>query len=166
MTPREISALYEYDRWATLKMLESVASLDSAKQQQDLGTSFSSIHGTLVHLLSADRVWLQRWLGKLVVPLKPEDMPTIDVLKKQWDAHFLEMENFIRSLNDEVLAAPRPYTDFKGNTHTQPLVQQLQHKVNHSTYHRGQVAVMLRMLGSRAHGTDLITYFRQQVSNG
>jgi uncharacterized damage-inducible protein DinB len=37
----------------------------------------------------------------------------------------------------------------------------LQHVVNHSTYHRGQIATMLRQLGTKAIPTDLIAYHRE-----
>jgi uncharacterized damage-inducible protein DinB len=40
----------------------------------------------------------------------------------------------------------------------------LQHLVNHGTYHRGQVATMLRQLGSKAESTDLIFYYRERAA--
>jgi uncharacterized damage-inducible protein DinB len=164
MNLKEIRDLYDFDRWATLRILESVAALAPDQYQKDLGSSFGGVHGTLVHIVSADRVWLNRWLGKPVTPLKPDEIPTIEVLKKQWDAYELELGNFLRTLTEEKIAAPFSYTDFKGNPNGQILWQQMQHKVNHSTYHRGQVVVMLRQLGAKAQGTDLITYYRQQES--
>ncbi|HEU5394788.1 MAG TPA: DinB family protein [Candidatus Methylomirabilis sp.] len=39
----------------------------------------------------------------------------------------------------------------------------MQHVVNHSTYHRGQVITMLRQLGAKPVATDLIAYYRQQA---
>jgi uncharacterized damage-inducible protein DinB len=36
----------------------------------------------------------------------------------------------------------------------------LRHVVNHSTYHRGQVTTMLRILGAAAPATDLILFYR------
>ena len=40
----------------------------------------------------------------------------------------------------------------------QRLVDTMRHVVNHATYHRGQVATMLRQLGAVPAGTDLFTY--------
>jgi uncharacterized damage-inducible protein DinB len=165
MTLNEIQTLYAYDRWANIKTLESIAALKPEEYIRDLSSSFSSIHGTMVHILSADRVWLNRWVGKTPVPMKAEDIPTIEVLKKQWDAYSLELSNFLRTLTEDRLAAPFSYTDFKNNVHAQVLAHQMQHKVNHSTYHRGQIASMLRQLGATPIGTDLITFFRQQGSH-
>jgi len=38
----------------------------------------------------------------------------------------------------------------------------LQQLVNHGSYHRGQVAMMLRQLGSKAGSTDLIAFYRER----
>ena len=40
----------------------------------------------------------------------------------------------------------------------------LQHLVNHGTYHRGQVATMLRQLGAKPIGTDLIIFYRERAA--
>ena len=37
----------------------------------------------------------------------------------------------------------------------------MQHLANHSSYHRGQVIAMLRMLGAKAVGTDLVAFDRE-----
>ena len=42
-----------------------------------------------------------------------------------------------------------------------PLWQMLQHLVNHGSYHRGQVATLLRQLGAKPNSTDLIGYYRE-----
>jgi uncharacterized damage-inducible protein DinB len=165
MTLNEIQTLYDFDRWADIKTLESIATLKPEEYTRDLHSSFGSIHGTMVHILSADRVWLNRWVGKPTAPMKAEDVPTIEVLKKQWDAHSLDLSNFLRTLTEVQLAAPFSYTDFKNNVHAQILALQMQHKVNHSTYHRGQIASMLRQLCVPPIGTDLITFYRQQGSH-
>ena len=38
----------------------------------------------------------------------------------------------------------------------------LRHIVNHSTYHRGQVASMLRQLGAEPAATDLFLYYAER----
>ena len=42
-----------------------------------------------------------------------------------------------------------------------PLGPMLQHLANHSTYHRGQIATLLRQLGTKSISTDLIAYHRE-----
>jgi uncharacterized damage-inducible protein DinB len=54
------------------------------------------------------------------------------------------------------------YKDLKGNEYSQPLWQMMQHLVNHSTYHRGQVVTMLRQLGAKPIGMDLVVFYRER----
>jgi uncharacterized damage-inducible protein DinB len=51
-----------------------------------------------------------------------------------------------------------------GQPFAQPLWQMLQHVANHSTYHRGQIATMLRQLGTKATSTDLIAFYRERAA--
>lgn len=166
MTPNEIQSLFDYDKWADLKLLEAIAPLTGEQCKKDLKSSFGGIHGTLVHILSANKVWCDRWTGKTPALLKSEDYPSVEVVKKQWDTYHHEIGNFLQSITEEKLNISLQYTDFKGNIFAYPLAQQMQHKVNHSTYHRGQVVTMLRQLNMQAVSTDLITYIRQRDSRG
>jgi len=68
----------------------------------------------------------------------------------------------MRGLTEEKLNTPLQYEDFKGNDYAQLLYQQMQHKINHSSYHRGQLVMMLRQLGMAVVSTDLINYIRQK----
>jgi uncharacterized damage-inducible protein DinB len=166
MTKREIQLLFEYDLWADLKLFEVIVVLKGDQYKKDLHSSFGGIEGTLVHILSANRVWLYRWTGKKPEPLKIENFPALEIVKKQWDTYQSEISNFLQSLTEKKLNAPLQYSDFKGNTYAQPLCQQMQHKVNHSSYHRGQLVTMLRQLGTAVVSTDLITYIRQKEIHG
>jgi uncharacterized damage-inducible protein DinB len=166
MTKNEIRLLFEYDAWADLKLLEVIAALTGDQYKKDLHSSFGGIQGTLVHILSANRVWVYRWMGKKPEPLKMENFPTIEIIKKQWDTYRMEVSNFLQNLTEGKLNAPLQYSDFKGNTFAQPLCQQMQHKVNHSSYHRGQLVTMLRQLGTAVVSTDLITYIKQKEIHG
>jgi uncharacterized damage-inducible protein DinB len=49
-----------------------------------------------------------------------------------------------------------------GNTYRNTLADLIRHVVNHSTYHRGQLATQLRQLGQIPPATDFIVYRREQ----
>ena len=53
-----------------------------------------------------------------------------------------------------------------GTPYAEPLVQLLQHLVNHSTYHRGQVTTMLRQTGGEAASLDMLYFFRENQGEG
>ena len=60
------------------------------------------------------------------------------------------------------LQAPLQFSDMAGNPYSEPLVQLLQHLVNHGSYHRGQVITMLRQAGGETVALDMLFFFREQ----
>jgi uncharacterized damage-inducible protein DinB len=162
MTLPEINTLIDFDAWATNRILEIVATLPQDQYSKNLNSSHGGIRGTLVHTYSADWVWLERWKGNSPsTPLKEEDFPEFPALKSKWDALRAERDEFISSLTDAKLQTSLAYKDIKGNPYNQPLWHLIQHVVNHSTYHRGQVVTMLRQVNVKPVATDLVAYYRQ-----
>lgn len=61
-------------------------------------------------------------------------------------------------MTDESLATVIAYTNTKGEGWAYPLGRMMQHVMNHSSYHRGQVATMLRQLGAEVNPVDLLVF--------
>lgn len=163
MVLNDIKNLFEFDKWATDRMLEVVASLNEEQYAKNLGSSHGGIRGTLIHTYGADWIWLERWKGTSPTSgITEEEIPTFSTLKEKWASLRTQMDQFVQSLNEEKLQSPLSYKDLKGNAYTQVLWQQMQHLINHSTYHRGQVVTMLRQSGVKPVATDLIAYYRLQ----
>ena len=161
MTMKVIQELFRFDEWATARTLDSVSVLTEEQFKRDLKSSHGGIHGTLVHICGADWIWLERWKGNSPKTLMTIDqLPTLGALKDQWQSFRKEISAFLATLDDDKLQAQCEYKDTKGNQYAQPLFQQLMHKVNHASYHRGQVVTMLRQLGAKAQNTDLIGFYR------
>jgi uncharacterized damage-inducible protein DinB len=164
MTKSDIVTLFDYDAWATGRILEAVGALSDEQYAKNLGSSFESVQSTLVHIYGAGRLWLDRWLDRDDGSGLKKEMLAVETFRSRWADLRKELGAFLESLTEEQLHSQHTYKDTKGRTHSQLLVQQMQHFVNHSTYHRGQVAAMLRQLGAQAVNTDLITYYRQKSS--
>ena len=163
MTHKEVTDLFQFDGWATGKILEAAAALDHEQYERNLGSSFGGIRGTLLHLYSAARNWLARWKGQeRAGVVTPEEMPTLSALLEHWNQLTQDRDAFIRSLGKERLMQPITYRSPKGKPHSELLYRQMQHVVNHSSYHRGQVVTMLRQLGVQPPSTDLIRFYRER----
>jgi uncharacterized damage-inducible protein DinB len=162
MTKNEIHKLFEYDRWATAQQLEAASRLGPEAYHRDFGDSFGGVHGTLVHIYGAQKIWLERWNGGTPAGLSTaKEIPTLSMLTERWAGLRDELNAFIQSLTDAKLVEPLAYKDLKGNPFVQPLVGQMQHLINHGTYHRGQVTTLLRLAGGTPVSTDLIRYLRE-----
>jgi|SRR5687767_13797287 len=161
MTSSEAQHLYAYNRWANQQLLQAVQPLSADEFTRDLKNSFPSVRDTLVHILSAEWIWLQRWNG--VSPrAQPEEWSALGYqeLLSRWTEHEQEQSAFLARLTDVQLAQPLSYTNTRGDAFRAPLHQLVRHVVNHSTYHRGQVTTLLRQLGHAAATTDLVVYDR------
>jgi uncharacterized damage-inducible protein DinB len=158
---------FEYDRWANARTLGVVAGISPEAFAKDLGSSFGSIRNTLVHIISAEWAWLERWNGTSPKQmLDPTGFPDIAALQTRWTQVERDQEAFLQSLSQERLDADLAYFNLQGEAVTLPLWQQMLHMVNHSSYHRGQVTAMLRQVGAKPIATDLIAFYREQAQKG
>ncbi len=161
MTLKVIQELFSFDEWATNRTLESVSALTPEQFSRDLKSSHGGIQGTLIHMCAADWIWLERWNGNSPSGLMTiEQLPTLASLYEKWKSYRAEIARYLTTLDDARLRMEASYKDSKGNQHSQPLYQQLMHKVNHASYHRGQVVTMIRQLGGKPQNTDLIAFYR------
>jgi len=157
-----IGALYRYNSWANEQVLEATSRATTADFIRDLKSSYGSLRDTLTHIVWAEWIWLQRWKGvSPTLVFAPADFPDVASLRERLQTVVVERSAFLGDLPAERLLRPLEYRNLKGEVWRYPLWQQLSHVVNHSTYHRGQVATMLRQLGATPAPTDLLVYYDQ-----
>jgi uncharacterized damage-inducible protein DinB len=159
----EFRELYAFNRWATQRILEAAAALPRDQFERDMGSSFRSIRDTLVHMMSAEWVWLARWNGSSPTAMPAEwkecGLPRIE---EDWAVLDGELQRFVGALAESDVDRLIAYRNIAGEPFTTPLSQMLRHVVNHASYHRGQVVTMLRQLGAAAPATDLIIFCRSR----
>lgn len=160
----DLKTLYAFNAWARKRILDAVAQLDEGAYRKDLGNSFGSVHGTVVHILGAEEAWLRRWHGMSPTALlSPDTFASFTEVRRHWDALEADYQRFLAGLTEQDVQRVFHYRDLRGNAYATPLWQMMQHVVNHSSYHRGQVTTLLRQLGAKPVATDLIAFYRQQA---
>ena len=157
MKADDVRVLVEFNYWAKNRMILAVSELTGEQFLRDLSSSFPSIRNTLVHMMSAERRWLSVWQGNPVDPLMPESFPDVASVTSCWETVEQDMRSFATTLTDvsRSVSVPRP----DGEVAVFTLNQLMQHVVNHSSYHRGQVATLMRQMGTTPAKTDLVSYF-------
>ena len=100
MTGTGLIHIFEYDEWATNRLLDAASKLTAQDFKKDLGASFHSLHGTLAHIYGAQRIWLHRWNGSgQPGMISPEEAPTVEDLKKRWQQLYRgQVASLIRQL--------------------------------------------------------------------
>lgn len=72
------------------------------------------------------------------------------------------VREFLRKLKDEDLDRMVEYPGDRGEKRSMPLGELLQHGANHSVHHRGQVVLLLRMLGQDPGYLDMLIYYAEK----
>jgi uncharacterized damage-inducible protein DinB len=162
MDKNDLGRLLAYTEWANHRVIRATATLDLDDWKRDLKSSHGGVRGTLVHTMWAEWIWLERWKG-LPNPAKADEgeFADVTVLSERWRLVNGHRQAWFRALSEASVRQPLSYRLLNGTESTQPLWQLVQHVANHSTYHRGQVIAMLRMLGAKAVSTDLVAFDRE-----
>jgi uncharacterized damage-inducible protein DinB len=164
MTVAEIRQLFDYTEWANALVLDAAEKLPAEELLRDVHISHRSILGTLVHTAGADWIWLERWRGNSPVGpdvwkgWTPDDAGSVQQVRDKWNPIVKRRRAYLAEISDADLPLELGYTRFNGEAYSLPLVQQLQHVVNHATLHRGQVVGMIRQVGIVPPATDLLFY--------
>jgi uncharacterized damage-inducible protein DinB len=163
MTPEEFRTLYEYDAWANGRTLNACAALTPEQFTRNLGNSFGSVRDTLVHIVGAQMIWLERLHGSSPAGLpKPDGYPDMAAVRAQWADTEPTLLAYVGGLSAADLDRILEFRNARGAVIRDPIGQILQHLANHGTYHRGQITTLLRQLGAAPIGTDMIGFYRER----
>jgi uncharacterized damage-inducible protein DinB len=158
----EARQLFAYGSWANALMFSVAQGLSEEQLLAHAASSFPSLAATLGHIVGAEWIWLRRWLGESPTSAPSwAAAPVMAELAAQLAAVEAERASFVDSLSDADLDRAVSYRSLAGQAYSDPLDGQFRHVVNHSTYHRGQLATLLRQLGVTPPNTDLIRFLRQ-----
>ena len=166
----DIKNLFNYTEWANDLAMDAASKLPDEGLLRNVGISHRSIFGTLVHMAGAEWIWLERWHGRSPTKAEAwtlwstESCQDLAVLKDRWLNLINERAQFVSELDETRLAADLHFKLLSGDPSSMPLINQMQHVVNHATMHRGQIVGMIRQLGIEPPATDLLFYLRREIS--
>ena len=162
MTKDDIKLMYEYDRWANNRVLQAASALSAEQFTRDLGGSFRSVRDTLVHIIGGEWIWLSYWkvtshsstfltdlMKRREALFNPDTFPSVAAVQMKWTEVEKEQVEFVTRVTNESLEKMLPF-----RTTQIRLAHLMQHLANHSTYHRGQIALMMRQLNAEPLATD------------
>lgn len=160
MTPEHANMMARYNQWMNENLYSVCAYLTDEFRKADRGLFFRSVHGTLNHLLLADKLWLGRFIREPfeVESLHQElfaDFPSLREARADTDRLILE---WTAGITEAELASDLEYRSVsKPAPRSLPMWIAVTHLFNHQTHHRGQVTAALSQLGRDYGVTDLIS---------
>ncbi len=110
----------------------------------------------LNHILNAQQVWNSR-----IVIEDSFGVWQINPDEKLLEINHSNFENSIKILNERNLDEVIVYKNSKGDEFQNSIQEIFFHFINHSTYHRGQIAMLMKQAGLEPINTDYIFYKRK-----
>ena len=158
ITRQYCELMAHYNRWMNERLYALCAAMLDSERKRDRGAFFGSIHGTLNHLLWADRMWLGRLAGPACTcPAFGADMfANFDELEREREVSDQAMLKWAGGVSAEWLALPLEYASVvDGKVRRLPKAIAVVHMYNHGTHHRGQLTTLLKQAGIDPGVTDL-----------
>lgn len=160
ITAAYVHTMTRYNAGMNARLYAAASRLSDAERRLDRGAFWQSIHGTLSHILWADRMWMSRFAGWARPAQKLpqsaalfDDFDAMAGARAQDDAKLLA---WTATLTDDWLAQDLTWTSGAAQRDfTMPRAMLLVHVFNHQTHHRGQVHAMLTAAGQTTGDTDL-----------
>jgi uncharacterized damage-inducible protein DinB len=143
--------LFKYNNWATRLTAESIVGLKKKNEKsQEL----------LSHIISAQKIWLNRILKRDII-INPWQKITSDNWIEQNTTVTSEWINLIEGFQEKDFDARVEYKNTAGEKYTNTVKDIISHVINHSAYHRAQIALLVRQSGGEPAKTDYLVYQRE-----
>jgi uncharacterized damage-inducible protein DinB len=152
-------AMASYNSWMNGRLYETCAQLSDEQRKQDVSAFFKSIHGTLNHLLLADRIWMGRFTATTFAcaSLRDELYANFEQLRREREQEDARISAWVDGLQTGDLQAELHFTSVVNpQPRCYPLWFALSHFFNHQTHHRGQITALLSQFQVDPGVTDLL----------
>ena len=142
--------LVDHLEWADILVLESLRACR---------TPLPAAINLYCHVLGAENAWISRIDGRTpAVAIWPE--LTLDECEQVARDNVISLRGLLASTAAEDVGRPITYRNSAGAEFTTALEDILLHVALHGSYHRGQVAALLRSAGDTPNPTDYIHWVR------
>src|SRR6266567_494738 len=143
-----------YNDWANRRPLESLRTMKSPS---------SRAARALAHVLLVERLWLARLRREEIKNVPSDFFPELPLThcKDLIEESLAGYHQYIRTLTEAQLGVVGNYETLAGSKYAASSRDVLTHVMNHSMYHRGQVALSIREDGGEPLQSDYILFVRE-----
>jgi uncharacterized damage-inducible protein DinB len=159
----DVVTLFAYDCWANRKVFDACRKLTALQYVAEPVPGWSSVRSTVYHIAIATEWNLRTLAGDPDDSVPTEaDVATVDDAARLLERAYRRFEELRPTLTPERLDAVLTLRRTQ-YTATLPPWAILRHIVNHSSYHRGQIASKLKRFGIEQPNTDFYFWVIEQI---
>ncbi|MGE7187144.1 DinB family protein [Peribacillus sp. NPDC006672] len=161
--PEQVLKLYDYHVWANGVIIDRLKELPQHIYHKDIQSGFSSVSKVLSHIYLTDYTWFDIISGKSM----DEAMASYNQLREAVEKKSIEeMKKIFIDLSErnkallstkdmeKVIVVDNPYAGLLETSISESVL----HVVTHGSYHRGNIATMLRQMGHTSVMQDFGLY--------
>ncbi len=141
----------KYNLWANERTVESLLSIEGKCEK-----AFQ----LMSHILIAELNWLYRLTEPKKFRTNLWEIYSIDEIKRKTKESYDSWLNYLTNSNEKTLGLLIVYKTSAGDKYSNSPEQIITHLLNHSTYHRGQIALLVKSEGAVPAVTDYIVFIR------
>lgn len=151
--------LFKYHVWANSRMVQHLKVLPKEIFTNQVDSVFPTISYAFGHIIAVDELWYLRMKKESLKQMVPKLFLTIEEVEGTCTGLYQEIDEFLENTGDVEQVVI--YKNTEGDVFNNSIFEIVQHIVNHGTYHRGNIAAMIRQMGYEGIGTDYIYYLRK-----
>ncbi len=160
-----------YNSSVNQSLLELLQPLKKEQLMMETKAYYPSLFETLLHILVADLIWLKRYKG-IFGRNKPLDSRLLILeekgLREEFKSDYTKLFQyrrrvddlviqFVKELDEDQMNSVIRYKNYKGEEVEKESWKTLLHWFNHQTHHRGQISVLLDMVGVDHDFSSMLT---------
>lgn len=164
MNASEIITLFDYNTWATARILQAAARLEPEQFVVAPQGYSGDLRSILVHTMSVDRLWRIRMeTGSTPEHLQAQAFPTVAALEQRWGQEQQAMSAYLAALNESMMEEPVRFRRFSDEL-TQPFIrwQLLMQCILHGMSHRSEAAAILTVYDQSPGDLDFFFFVLEQ----
>jgi uncharacterized damage-inducible protein DinB len=160
VTAAYVRTMAAYNAEMNRRLYEAAARIPDAQRRADRGAFWGSLHGTLVHLVWGDQMWMSRFDAwpKPATAIKDSArmIEDFDELRRTRIDADKRISDWAGRVTDEWLAKDQTWFSAAAQKEmSRPRGFLVTHFFNHQTHHRGQAHALITACGEKTSDTDL-----------
>ncbi|MDM5358161.1 DinB family protein [Peribacillus sp. ACCC06369] len=162
--PEPVLKMYNYHVWANGVIIDRLKELPQHIYHKDIQSGFSSVSKVLSHIYLTDYAWFDIISGNSMNEAMASSDQLREVMEKksieEMKKIFLDLSERNKALlnsqedMDKVIVVDNPYAGLLETSISESVL----HVVTHGSYHRGNIATMLRQMGHTSVMQDFGLY--------
>ena len=158
-----IRRMYEYNYWCNQLIMDTAKNLSTEQFEQQTKFPLNSFKETLVHTMSAERVYRMRLAGETPSGVEQDEFADLSGVREFWDEEEKQMMAYLDSLDDAAVPESFKYTVAStGKEYERVRADVLTQLLFHGMQHRAEMAQMLTEFGHSPGNIDYLIYINDR----